>query len=769
MLQVSLNGITFAKTGVRFWFYNLSNVLVAGLHPSGGPPAGGTLVNISGQGFVDYGGGVQGPRCRFGTRVVPATLQSLETASCYSPAQAAVADVPVWLSLNGYSDWRGVSGGRLRFRYGAAPTLSRAHPLGAPALGGSRLTVHGNGFADDGGVMDEDVAALPRFPYHLANYVKWPGDRTTRQSRPGLSCLFGDPVLATPATWLDSEQLLCLAPPLDALAGAVPVGDWCARRGHAHCQDPAYADVGVLMVPLRVSLNGNQTQYEEQTPLPWMVLPDGLPRVQAVEPWGGPAAGGTNVTVSGDGLLDFGSAFCRFDDVKVPAVIGGVSVDARSEMPLITTMPMHDGRSTPEVARRTARRLTCVAPQMSVATHLDVSLAVSLDGIHWSHAADYKVVMQVSLSSVTPNGGPLAGGTPITLRAPGFVSLSSAGVLCRIGDQTVQGTVSDDRELWTRTINAPTTTLASHGNPGQRLRCVTPAGASTGEVRVRVSLNNDLDEASLSALSMGFTYYDGVAVSSVSPAAGPLSGGNIVTVRGNGFALHGTPQCRFGAELPVRAFWAVNATDGATSDPAADSGAAVDEFVCYPPRVAQSGAVDVEVSLNGNSEQFTTSAAQYVYQDPCTPRGSIEYYDQVPGARDAVLDQLAAAYPDTTSYEYYDPAHPYLSDAALQTALNDSAPAPMASSSALEQFARDTCSSPGADDVKWSQSPEHDGEFDESLAAAGYASTDEIPDPEMPELERQYLPHGPPRGDPPNPPLHLAVLDEQHGLGLLDH
>ena len=93
----------------------------------------------------------------------------------------------------------------------------------------------------------------------------------------------------------------------------------------------------------------------------------------------------------------------------------------------------------------------------------------------------------------------------------------------------------------------------------------------------------------------------------------------------------------------------------------------------------------------------------------------------------------------------------------------------MASSDALEQFARDTCSSPSDGDIKWSKSLAHDGEFDESLAAAGYASTDELPDPETPDLERQYLPHGPPRGSPPAPPLHLATLDEQQGLGLLDH
>ena len=115
-VMVSLNGVDFkASQFVTFSYYDLGRVLLAAVRPSGGPPSGGTLVNLSGTFFRDYGGGVQGPRCRFGSVVVPATLLSFTQAQCLSPPHPAgdAERVPVSLSLNGYTDERGLAGGQL--------------------------------------------------------------------------------------------------------------------------------------------------------------------------------------------------------------------------------------------------------------------------------------------------------------------------------------------------------------------------------------------------------------------------------------------------------------------------------------------------------------------------------------------------------------------------------------------------------------------------------------------------------------------------------
>ena len=90
-------------------------------------PSGGTLVNVSGTFFRDYGGGVQGPRCRFGSVVVPATLLSFTQAQCLSPPHPAgdAERVPVSLSLNGYTDERGLAGGPLGWLGLAEPEPER--------------------------------------------------------------------------------------------------------------------------------------------------------------------------------------------------------------------------------------------------------------------------------------------------------------------------------------------------------------------------------------------------------------------------------------------------------------------------------------------------------------------------------------------------------------------------------------------------------------------------------------------------------------------
>ena len=107
MVHVSMNGVDYTRRGVGpFLYYNLSHIAIAALRPSGGRRSGGTLVRLRGTGFVDHGGAVQGPKCRFGDLVVPATVTSHEELECVSPAvhTNAPLQVPVWVTLNGYTD-----------------------------------------------------------------------------------------------------------------------------------------------------------------------------------------------------------------------------------------------------------------------------------------------------------------------------------------------------------------------------------------------------------------------------------------------------------------------------------------------------------------------------------------------------------------------------------------------------------------------------------------------------------------------------------------
>eukprot|EP00966_Prymnesium_polylepis_P252704 5841674-Prymnesium_polylepis.1 len=87
-VEVTLNGDdalhSFTSDAVSFAFFNASVGRIEAVAPLGGPSEGGTLVMLTGSGFVDHGG----VNCRFGASqasVVEATLLSARELACTSP------------------------------------------------------------------------------------------------------------------------------------------------------------------------------------------------------------------------------------------------------------------------------------------------------------------------------------------------------------------------------------------------------------------------------------------------------------------------------------------------------------------------------------------------------------------------------------------------------------------------------------------------------------------------------------------------------------
>ena len=676
-VMISLNGVNFKGSHLAtFWYYNLSRVLVAAVRPSGGPPSGGTLVNVSGTLFTDYGGAVQGPKCRFGSVVVPATLLSITQAQCIAPPQpqGAPESVPVSISLNGYTDERGLAGGQLYFRYRVEHTVSALHPLGGPARGLSVVTVSGTGFVDTSGVRTQNCSvddhllcklygdAIGYSPHLVL------GRSDPNNADPGLSCLFGEPAFAVPASITSDTEILCPTPPLKALQGLRTPGPWCAAHGQPHCTDPAYAEHGVLAVPVRVTLNGNRSDTSGF--VPWFVLPEGLPRAFHATPWGGPADGGTNVTIVGEALLDLGTPLCRFGHIDVPAVMGGFVAHSSELTPLVTEKLVFNDRSLQEVARQVGRKMTCISPAGHEYGRRSVNLHVSLDGENFvAVGGGFTYFDRIEVSSVFPRGGPLSGGYKITVHGTEFPRLG--GLLCDFGGQSVPASV------------------ASLG----QLLCDVPSVQTARTVPLRITLNGDVGDA-LSNASRPFAYFDEqlVRVSSVEPSVGVWLGDTRVTVRGNGFAVHGTPKCRFGDHAPVDvASVKLNATDEDV----------VEGFVCHAPPHGQltgfTGHEDVlvEVSLTGYADQYSSgSDVTFQYQALCYARDTWAYYDTHPGAALRIMDFLIRLHPplrkydvdgnravNQTEYQAMRDAHDAEPDQFLQLA--------------LQQYARETCFAPG--------------------------------------------------------------------------
>src|SRR6202008_3244382 len=138
-----------------------------------------------------------------------------------------------------------------------------------------------------------------------------------------------------------------------------------------------------------------------------------------------------------------------------------------------------------------------------------VTVSVTVNGQAGNLASGYTYNAPPTVSSVSPNNGPVAGGTAVTINGTNF----AAGATVTFGSNTATNVV----------VVSPT-----------QITATTPAG-SAGAVTVTVTVNGQAG-----SLASGFTYVAPPTVTSVSPNTGTTSGGTAVTITGTNFAAGAT-------------------------------------------------------------------------------------------------------------------------------------------------------------------------------------------------------------------------------------
>ena len=151
-LQVTLNGQDYLDSphAVIFTFYALDDtkgLAVTRISPLGGPAAGGTMLQLTGTGFWDFGG----VHCHFARSdvLIPATRIGVSGLRCIAPVlehSDVQLDVSVDVTINGHS--HASTRSKLRFTYYGYVSISRVVPQGAPFGHSLPVTIWGFGFRD---------------------------------------------------------------------------------------------------------------------------------------------------------------------------------------------------------------------------------------------------------------------------------------------------------------------------------------------------------------------------------------------------------------------------------------------------------------------------------------------------------------------------------------------------------------------------------------------------------------------------------------------
>lgn len=224
-LEVTLNGQDYLPALMHqsaFSYYALdeypTGLSVNRLDPTGGPEAGGTLVRVSGSGFIDVGGLL----CKFGLEpAVPASLVDQEHLRCFSPPRIADASAggtfdarSVEITINSQLHATTSSAAQFSYYKQSQLAVSRVYPRGGPRGGGTAVTVYGIGFRELGH-GNHNISSATSLEEDSARYTA------------GLHCKFGTSALV-PATLVTPggegpQQLTCASPPL-------PDSDRCETR-----------------------------------------------------------------------------------------------------------------------------------------------------------------------------------------------------------------------------------------------------------------------------------------------------------------------------------------------------------------------------------------------------------------------------------------------------------------------------------------------------------------------------------------------------------
>ncbi|MEO8541366.1 MAG: IPT/TIG domain-containing protein [bacterium] len=534
--------------GDNFTYY--ATPAVTGVSPLGGVIGGGTSVTIAGSGFTGATGVTFGGAA--GSGLVVTNDNSITVTS---PAHAAgLVDVlvsnPVATSANTAAD---------NFRYGTTtPSVVSLTPTTGPIVGGTVVTVTGTGFTGATGVtfggtagtaltITSDTSLTVTSPGHLAGVA---------------DVIVTTPSGASPNTSADNYTYGTVLPSVTSLSPTGgPIGGGTSVTitgtgftgatlvtfgGTAGSSLVVVNDTTITVTaPAHVAgvvdvLVSNPSGTSNNTGADNYTYGAAGPTVTAVSPTTGPTVGGNTVTITGTGFTG----------------ATGVSFGGNAGTGLVVVNDT---------------QITVTAPAHSAAT-VDVIVTTGIGPSANTAADNYTYSTAPFITSVSPAGGPIAGGTSVFITGVNFTGTTAV---------TFGGTAATSF-----TVNSST-----------QITATAPAHAA-GSVNIVVTSPNG---SNVDSSTDDYIYGTGPTITAISPSSGPTTGGTTVTITGTGFT--GATAVKFGT-IAATSFTVVSDTSITAVSPA-QANSVVQISVTTPVGTTADVAADNFTYGTGSTVSFT--------------------------------------------------------------------------------------------------------------------------------------------------------------------
>ena len=602
------------------------------LTPAAGPAAGGTSVVITGTGFTQISGaaGVKFGTVNATSYVVNSTTQI--TAVAPAGTEGTTVDVVVTNSV-------GASGISLNSKYSyGVPKITSINPTGGTEAGGTLVAITGTGFTG--------VSAVKFGTVNAKSFTVLSATEMTATSPAGTIGTTVDISVTTPAgtnpntTADDFTYGLPTVTLLSPAAGPPAGGNTVIITGtnftgvtkvmfgnkpansyavNSKTQITAVAPYGTTGETVDVIVTTGAGSSPSVLASKYSY---GAPKIISLSPTGGSAAGGTTVTITGEGFtgvtaVKFGATDASFTVVS-PVTITAVSPAGALDSTVDVTVVNPQGTSLTGSATKYsyigAPTVTSISPSSGVAgtdvtitgTYFikgsttvkfgtvsatilstnDAATQIVVDapsGVTSGTTVDVRVSNSVGTSPNTaaddftygvpivtelnPAAGPNGGGSTVIITGSAFVNVTKVGF---VWNSDTPDDPSDDVEYLATIVGSYTSSQITVTAPDAPL-----AVNKTVDVRVTNAVGT-------SATSAATKYSYGVPIiTKLEPTGGPTAGGTTVIITGTGFTgLSGAVAVRFG--LVAATSYTVNSPTQITAVAPAHAAGQVDVYVTNP-------------------------------------------------------------------------------------------------------------------------------------------------------------------------------------------